>query len=220
MPAFKKILQSHIVHRILVWVLAMYIRLVFMTSRKQYHIHPEAKTYMRGEHNAIFAFWHGRMMMMPCLCPPHHQMHVLISLHRDGIFISDTMKEFGLKTIHGSTSKNGRHALMNMLRMLRHGDNVAITPDGPRGPHQVAAAGIVVAAKLSGKAVVPITFCAKNHKRFTSWDRFMLAWPFTQISFCVGAPIMIDKQTPDEESRIAVEYAMNRLTETADALLL
>ena len=204
----------------MVRLLALYIRLVYFTGRKHIDIHPDSAPYMRGEKNAIFAFWHGRMMLMPCLCPPQHVMHVLISRHRDGVFISEVMKEFGFKTIAGSTSKNGREALMAMLRALKRGENVAITPDGPRGPLQVAAAGVAVTAKLADTPVLPISFSARRHLRAQSWDRFMLALPFSRISFCVGAPIVIGKDMPDEDARLLIERTMNRLTEHVDADLL
>ncbi len=220
MRTLRNILRSRMAHRTLVRMLALYIRLVFLTARKEFDI-PDASTrYMRGDDNAIFAFWHGRMMMMPCICPPSRQMHVLISLHRDGVLISDVMREFSLETIAGSTSRKGREALMSMLRVLRAGDNVAITPDGPRGPHQVAASGVASAAKLSGKPILPVVFSSRRHTRAKSWDRFMLALPFSRIRFCVGEPIVVHKEQSDEEARIAIEQAMNRLTEHADAQLL
>ncbi|MDX2074275.1 MAG: lysophospholipid acyltransferase family protein [Alphaproteobacteria bacterium] len=220
MKALKPLLKSHAVHRISVWLIAQYIRLVYITGLRRYDIHPDAARYMRGEENAIFAFWHGRMMLMPCLCPPGHVMHVLISQHRDGVFISDVMREFRFKTIAGSTSKNGRAAFMAMLRALRDGDNIAITPDGPRGPLQVAAGGVAITAKLSGKPVIPITFSARRHKRARSWDRFMVALPFSRIYFGAGAPVAIRKDMEDEAARLAVEQAMNQLVEKADAALL
>lgn len=220
MKLLKPLLKSRIIYRLLVWMLAIYIRLVFFTSRKYIDIHPKAARYIRGETNAIFALWHGRMMLMPCFYPPRRIIHVLISQHRDGVLISDVIKEFGFKTIAGSTSRNGREALMNMLRALKCGENVAITPDGPRGPCQVAAVGVAASAKLSGKPVLPIAFSASRHKRAKSWDRFMLALPFSRISFCVGAPIVIDKSMPDEEARLLVERTMNQLTNHADAVLL
>lgn len=220
MKPLKSLLKSRLVHRALVWILALYIRLVFMTGRRKIEIHPQAKPFMDGTDNAIFAFWHGRMMLMPCMCPHNRLMHVLISQHRDGIFISEVMNEFRFNTIAGSTSKNGRSALMAILRSLKQGDNVSITPDGPRGPLQVAAAGVATAARLSGKPVVPITFSASRHKRAKSWDRFMLALPFCRLIFCIGAPIVVERSMDEEEARLAIERALNQLTEKADAELL
>jgi len=220
MKHFRILLKSPVIRRGSVWLLAQYIRFVFLTSRKRYDIHPDSVPYLHGKENAIFAFWHGRMMMMPCVYPRHRPMHVLISLHRDGVLISDVMQAFNLSTIHGSSSRNGRSALMTMLRLLKNGENVAITPDGPRGPFQIAAAGVASAAKLSGKPIIPVAFSATRHKRARSWDRFMFALPFARINFCVGAPIMIEKSMPDEESRIMVEHTMNQLTDIADAAIL
>lgn len=220
MKPHKRLLKSALFHKALVKAFAFYIRFVYCTARKQFDIHPNAQPIMRGEENAIFAFWHGRMMLMPCLCPPGRLMHVLISLHRDGVLISDVMKEFKFATIAGSTSKNGRAALMAMLKALKAGENVSITPDGPRGPFQIAAEGVAATARLSGKPVLPVTFSAARHKRFASWDRFMLALPFSRIAFCIGAPLVIDKTLAEEEARRAVESAMNELVDRADAALL
>ena len=216
----KRILKSRAVHAFMVQLAACYIRFVFFTARKHYEIPENSASYMHGDANGIFAFWHGRMMLMPSFSPTARPMHVVISLHRDGVFISEVMRQFRFSTIAGSTSKNGREALMAILRALKHGENIAITPDGPRGPMQVAAAGAAVAAKLSGKPVIPVTFSARWHRRMPSWDRFMVAWPFSRVIFCVGEPIVIQRDTDDEAARLAIERAMNRLTDHADAALL
>ncbi len=214
----KRLLKDPGTQAALSWLLAMYIRLVAATARMERHIHADAEIHMRGDANAIFAFWHGRMMLLPACCPPKRKMHVLISLHRDGVLISRTIGHFGQGTISGSTSKGGGQAMKDMLRALKTGDNVSITPDGPRGPAQVAAPGIITAAKLSGKPVLPVTFSARPCKRFSSWDRFMLALPFARIAFCVGAPIVIDRHADTEQARLAIEHAMNALVENADRI--
>ncbi len=220
MRPLKQFLKSPAVQIGLVKLATFYIRFVYFTAHKTHDIHPDAERYMRGDDNAIFAFWHGRMLLLPTVCPPKRQMHVLISHHRDGVLISDVIGEFKQKTIAGSTSKGGREALMNMLRALKNGDNLSVTPDGPRGPNQILTDGIITTAKLSGKAILPATYSARNHKRMRSWDKFMLAYPFSQLLFCVGEPIMIDRDADDEAARVAVESAMNQLVELADAAIL
>ena len=200
----------------LAWLLAIYIRLVRATNRIDRRIDPGAMPYMRGDGNAIFAFWHGRMMLLPAFCPPRHKMRVLISHHRDGKLISNVIGHFGQATISGSTSKGGLAAASEILRALQQGDNISITHDGPRGPSQVAAPGVAALARMSGKPVLPVTFSATRAKRFSSWDRFMLAQPFGRIVFCVGAPIMVEQETDEEKARITIEQAMNALVEQAD----
>lgn len=221
MPWTKRVLKSPRTQVLLSYLLAFYIWLVYVTSRIERHIHDDAAPYMRGEGNAIFAFWHGRMMLLPAFCPPKHVMRVLISLHRDGILISRAIGHFGQRTISGSTSRGGKAAVLEILRALEEGDNISVTPDGPRGPVQQLQPGIVTMAKHSGKVVLPVTFSATRHKRFKSWDRFMLALPFSRIAFCVGEPIMVDKEADDaaeEQARLMIEQAMNRLVETADSI--
>lgn len=216
----KRLLKSKPVHYITVRILAFYIFFVYITARKTFDIHPLALPYQQEKLNGIFAFWHGRMMMIPPIHPRKLEMHVLISLHRDGMLISDVIRQFNLHTISGSSSKGGHAAIVEILRLLKEGQDVTITPDGPRGPNQVASPGIVSAAKLSGKPVLPVSFSASHHRRMASWDRFMLAYPFSRIIFCIGAPIMIDKSMDDEAARLLIESAMNALTEKADAAVL
>lgn len=215
MSVSKRFLKHPTTQRLLSAVLACCIRLIFLANRKIYHIDPAALPYMRGEKNAIFAFWHGRMMLLPAVNPPR-TMHVLISHHRDGLLISQVIERFGQKTIAGSSSRGGAEAVRAVVRALKLGDNVGITPDGPRGPNQLAEMGVAMVAKLSGRPVLPVAFFASRHRRLRSWDRFMIAKPFGRIVFCIGAPIMVEQA--DEPSRLAIERAMNMLMEKADAL--
>jgi len=216
MSLVKRFLKHQKTQVLLSYFLAFYIRLVMLTNRKEYIIHPAAEKFMRGQENAIFAFWHGRMMLLPAINPPR-KMHVLISGHRDGRLISQVIARFGQATIEGSSSKGGTEAVRAIVRLLKNGDNISITPDGPRGPNQQAAMGIITIAKLSGKAVLPVTFSASKHKRLRSWDRFMVAKPFGKLKFCIGAPIIVS--TADEAARLQIETAMNDLVNQADAVL-
>jgi lysophospholipid acyltransferase (LPLAT)-like uncharacterized protein len=211
----KKLLKHPAVQASAAWLLALYIRFVFLTSRIVRRIEPGAEPYVRGDDNGIFAFWHGRMMLLPVFCLPIHRMHVLISLHRDGMLISRVIRHFGHDTVAGSSSRGGTGAARAILDILRAGDNIAITPDGPRGPAQVASIGIASVSRMSQKPVLPVTFSASRCVRLRSWDRFMVVLPFGTIVFCVGAPILL-AQEEDERSRLVIEQAMNALNEMAD----
>lgn len=210
----KKLLKHPITQGLLARLFSSFIRLVYYSSLRSFIIDEGAKPFMKGDGNAIFAFWHGRMMLLPAICPPNHQMRVLISYHRDGKLISTVISHFGQETVSGSSSKGGQAAVNEMLRALAAGDNISITPDGPRGPVQVAAPGIVAVAKHSGKPILPVTFHATRHKRMRSWDKFMVALPFSRIVFMIGAPIHVAND--DEAARLQVEQAMNKLVQQAD----
>ena len=206
--------------KLLALLLAGYIQLVFLTSRKRYDFHPDSAPYYSGEKNAIFAFWHGRIMLCTKAAPHGRRMRVLISHHRDGRLISNTIRYFGRETISGSSSHGALAATKEMLRALSQGDNISITPDGPRGPAQVAAKGVLRLAQLSGLPIIPITFSASRHKRLSSWDRFMLALPFSTLALCGGQPIFIARDMADEEAeRQRIDDAMNALCTHADAMV-
>lgn len=220
MSAVKTLLKSPAAQAVIGWLLALYIRLVYATSRKAILFDEVTLPYIRGEQNAIFLFWHGRMMLCPCICPPQRRMRVLISQHRDGLLISRIISHFNLETVVGSTSRGGKEAAGEILRALASGDNIGITPDGPRGPAQVMTKGALTLAKLSGKPLIPVAFASSRAKKLSSWDRFMLALPFGRVAFCIGAPMVVAEAATDDEMermRLNVERTMNQLMGKAES---
>jgi len=128
----------------------------------------------------IIAFWHGRQIMMP-LCYGGSRLSILISQHRDGELIHRIVRRFGFDTVRGSTTRGGVRALRQMARLGRSGADLAVTPDGPKGPRCVAQAGVVELAKLTGLPILPLTFSAskKNSSAagIASKSRFRSAGP-------------------------------------------
>jgi lysophospholipid acyltransferase (LPLAT)-like uncharacterized protein len=131
-------------------------------------VHPERveSLWLTGQ-NVIIAFWHGRQVMMPLAyrrrwMTKQARMEILVSEHRDGEFIARILRWFKFGTVRGSTTRGGSRALRQMVRRARAGADLAVTPDGPRGPRCVAQAGVIELAKLSGLPVVPLTFAASK----------------------------------------------------------
>jgi hypothetical protein len=145
---------------------------------------------------------------------------MLISQHRDGQFIARTVSHFGIDTVAGSSSKGGLAALRTLLRTVKGGRCVGITPDGPRGPRMRASDGIVQVARLAGVPVIPCTFSTRRRKVLGSWDRFIVALPFSPGIFLWGQPISVatDSQPAElERVRNAIEDSLNALCLAADA---
>ena len=106
-----------------------------------------------------------------------------------------------------------------MLKIIQSGENVAITPDGPRGPRMRAQAGIVLLARLSGAPIVPATYAVSRRKLASSWDRFVIALPFSRGVYLWGAPIYVARDADEEaleNARLELENSLNDLTEAAD----
>lgn len=185
-PLFKRLYKTNFFRAILCWLIAGYIRLVYYTSSKTIEIEEEAQPYMRGELPAIYSFWHGRLLMMPMLCPPKRKMHVLISSHHDGVIIASAMNHFGFGTISGSSTRGGGAAAIKAVKLLQAGENVSITPDGPRGPAMQSQPGIIAISQNANVPILCATYSCTRHKRAHSWDHFMVALPFGKIYYKIG----------------------------------
>ena len=113
--------------------------------------------------NLIVAFWHGRQLMMP-FAYRGKKISILISRHRDGELIARTVGRFGFHAARGSTTRGGASALKQLVRSARAGDDLAVTPDGPRGPRQRVQLGVVELAKLTRLPILPLAFGASKKK--------------------------------------------------------
>ncbi|HIJ38100.1 MAG TPA: lysophospholipid acyltransferase family protein, partial [Rhodospirillaceae bacterium] len=167
----------------------------------------------------ILAFWHGRILMMPFCWRRERPINMLISQHRDGQIIARTVSHFGIDTIAGSSSRGGFSALRSMLKNLKAGRCVGITPDGPRGPRMTASEGIVQLAKISGTPIIPCTFSSRWRFVLGSWDRFILALPFSRGEIRWGQPITVPGDANPallEELRATIEQQLNAITDETD----
>jgi lysophospholipid acyltransferase (LPLAT)-like uncharacterized protein len=215
----KTLTRTEGVRRVLCWLAAQYIRLVYVTGRWRVEGGEAAESFWDRDQPFILAFWHGRILMMPYCWRRRQPINMLISQHRDGQIIARTVSHFGIETIVGSSSKGGSAALRAMLQSLKGGTCVGITPDGPRGPRMRASDGIVQVAKLSGRPILPCSFATRRRKILGSWDRFAVALPFSEGVFVWGAPITIPKDAKASDlqaARDAVEASLNAITEQAD----
>ena len=117
----------------------------------------------REEKRVILAFWHAQQLMMP-LALPGLEAHVLISQHRDGELIRRIVARFGLDAVRGSSTRGGAEAFRQLIRLGRSGGNLVLTPDGPKGPRQVAKVGVVQLARATGLPIIPMAFgCSKKN---------------------------------------------------------
>lgn len=125
---------------------------------------PVCKLYREGK-SVIFAFWHGRQLMMP-LAYRGKLAYILISQHRDGELIDRVISRFGFRSVRGSTTRGGNAALRQLIRYGRTGADLVITPDGPRGPQGTVQEGVIHLAKMTGLPIVPVTV-AYSKKKFS-----------------------------------------------------
>ncbi|ALA59923.1 lysophospholipid acyltransferase family protein [Nitrospira moscoviensis] len=154
-------------------VAAGVIRAIGRTMRVETGGHgPVDKIYGEGR-NIILAFWHAQQLMIP-LGYRGAGSHVLISQHGDGEIIARIIARFGHQAVRGSSTRGGAGALRALIKLGRSGRDVVVTPDGPKGPRQIAKLGVVQLAKATGLPIVPLAFACskKNSSRagIASWS--------------------------------------------------
>lgn len=218
----KSFFRHALVQQGLSWVIARYIGLVFKTCRWTFKGRQEIQPYWDHKKPLISAFWHGRMLLMPCAWQCPHPFSMLISNHTDGKIIAQSVKYYGIQTIAGSKSRGGTQALRRILKCLKNGHSIGVTPDGPRGPREVVSQGIVAMARLSGVPVMPCTYAIGHSVVVPSWDRFRVPLPFSRGVLIWGKPLNppSPQSTPEdlEAFRQTLEKALKTLGAQADAL--
>ena len=215
----KKLLRSAAGLRLSCWLVQAYIRIVYATGRWTVEGAAHPRAIREAGNGFILAFWHGRLLMMPMAWQHMAPMHMLISAHVDGQLIAGAVRHFDIDTVHGSSNDGGSAALRAMVRWLRAGDCVGITPDGPDGPAMRASRGIVAVARLAGAPIVPLAYATSGRRVLASWDRFHFPLPFSRGIFLWGEPINADPQLDEagvETCRALVEQRLNTLTSEAD----
>lgn len=208
------------------WIIAQYIRLVWATGHWEMRNQAVPQAFWAERKPFIMSFWHGRMLVLPALWPQSAKIHMLISMHRDGELIANAIGYFGHGTVRGSSPKPGNDrdkgglaALRTMLKALKAGEYVGITPDGPRGPRMRASEGIVTVAKVSGVPIIPCAYGAKRRWVLGSWDRFIIPAPFTRGVVVWGEPLYVPRDAGPaelESARLKVEAALIAVADAAD----
>lgn len=171
----------------------------------------------RGEH-PLFIFWHDQLLLM-IKGYRGAGIRILISASKDGELIARTMRCFGQGAVRGSSSRGGRAAFRELIELAKEPVDIAITPDGPKGPRHRLKEGVVQLARLSGRPVIPVAFACSRGHRFASWDRFLLPFPFSRGVYSFAPPLRFAAGESAEEFQARVQLAMDENNRRAAARL-
>ncbi|MBN2645347.1 MAG: lysophospholipid acyltransferase family protein [Desulfuromonadaceae bacterium] len=184
------------------------IRALSLLLRKETIGADAVRQRWQADEPMILAFWHDQLLLMSQGYEgPGSQ--ILISASRDGELIARTMRYLGQKAVRGSSSRGGRAAFKQLLRLAGEPYDLVITPDGPRGPRHEMKEGVVQLARLSGRPVVPMALVCSRGYRFASWDRFLLPYPFARLVYAYGDPLYCGRHDDVEQFRARLQEAMN-----------
>jgi len=174
------------------------------------------------EQRAIFAIWHNRLALSLILyhrhvarCGSHRRLAALVSASRDGGLLARVLELFDVVGIRGSSSRRGAPALRELVSAASRGCDLAVTPDGPRGPRYEPQAGVISLAQITQLPIVPVAFRLGWKCTLRSWDRFQIPLPFSRCEVVFGEPIWVPRQTDEagrEQSRLLLKERLMAMT--------
>jgi lysophospholipid acyltransferase (LPLAT)-like uncharacterized protein len=168
------------------------------------------RQFWREGKPVVFTLWHGRLL--PCTYHHRHQGVVtLVSLHRDGEYITRAVRRWGYTAVRGSTSRGGLEALRELIRHVKQGRSLAITPDGPRGPREKMKPGPVIIAQRTGAPIIPVASAASRGWFFGGWDRFLIPQPFARCQIAYGEPVFVPRHADEAQIHAVMEDVETRL---------
>jgi lysophospholipid acyltransferase (LPLAT)-like uncharacterized protein len=127
---------------------------------------------------------------------------ILASRSRDGEIGARIAHRLGLQTVRGSSSRGAEEALAELIEIARRGECIGFVADGPRGPSGIAKIGPIIAAKLSGRPIVPMACAMRGGFRLRSWDRMRVPM-FAKIVARAGEAIPVPQDaTRDDCERL------------------
>lgn len=229
----KDVLSLCFVQYTLCFIISLYMRLVYRTSKIIVRGHTEEylNSLQKNNSNAVFT-WHGRIFMASPFIEKlvkkisyKGNLLTVASKHKDGNLAFMAMSFFGFKKIEGSSANKNRKgedsgaisSALRVLKELRNGNSsIFIALDGPRGPRFKINSNIVGLAQKTESTIFPVVVSYSRKKEFNSWDKFQLALPFSKIVYDFLEPVKLGKDMNTKQIENEIETKMNERMEKND----
>jgi lysophospholipid acyltransferase (LPLAT)-like uncharacterized protein len=190
--------------RLAAMLVSLLIRCVTATIR--FRLDDRAGNFQSEPPKVIFALWHNRLALSAAMYQRYvrafnsrRRLAGLVSASRDGGLLAQVLENFGIEPVRGSSSRRGAQALIELTSCAERGWDLAITPDGPRGPRYQAEDGVIATAQITGLPIVPVSYHLNWKIRLNSWDRFQIPLPFARCDVVLAEPIAIPRDISDDE---------------------
>jgi lysophospholipid acyltransferase (LPLAT)-like uncharacterized protein len=211
--------QPHWYHWVPAWLIFATIRLVSATLR--YRWQDNSGYFDNGLGGpAIYCVWHNRLALCMTAYAAYadrrksgSRMAAMVSASKDGAFLAAILRCFNVQPVRGSSSRRGAQALLELTTWAERGFDLAITPDGPRGPCYEVQDGAMSLAQVTGLPIIPFSYSLNWKVRLNSWDRFQIPLPFSYCEMRAGKPIYVPRNATDEERNHLQLQLQNTLRE-------
>jgi len=199
----KDLLRS-IGQRVIPLIIYVLMRIIWYTSSKKFHFITPI-----GDEQHVCVTWHSELLMSPQAYRKIHKKHpasAIVSSHFDGSLIANTLSLLSIRPLRGSSRKGASKVLLEAFRSIKKGEEVLITPDGPKGPRHSMSDGAVGIALKSKLPIFVMNFKAENFWQLKSWDKFVIPKPFSKIDFYIQS-VSLEGMELDE----AREYLLAKM---------
>jgi hypothetical protein len=206
--------------RLLALTGSMILRLLFLTMRLRIEDRSGLLEESAGD-PAILCFWHNRILGITFAFNRSYPRRragvtVLTSPSKDGEILAQLVGAFHMRSVRGSSSRRGSRALLELVRLVRSGRDIAITPDGPRGPRYSLGPGIILLAQATGARILPLHARFSRCVQMKTWDGFIIPLPFSEVSVTISEPMRIPENISEEEFELARKQLEENLKNGAD----
>jgi lysophospholipid acyltransferase (LPLAT)-like uncharacterized protein len=215
-PAPKPVVVPHRPTRpqqIIAWVVSLAERLVTGSLRCRWRDH-SGLTDTQSAHPVIFCLWHNRLAISMLVHRRYpRKLAALVSASRDGALLAAVLRKFGVEQVRGSSSRRGPQALLELTSRAQTGYDLAVTPDGPKGPRYTVQEGVIALAQLTGLPIIPVTCNTTRKICLKSWDRFQIPLPFSRCELILNQPILVGREADGaerEERRRELETSLRQ----------
>jgi lysophospholipid acyltransferase (LPLAT)-like uncharacterized protein len=197
------------------WLVSALVRTVGATLRYRWN---DRSGYLDrpAAEPAIYCLWHNRLALSMIVYHDYIRQRsrapglaAMVSASRDGAFLAAILECFKVQPVRGSSSRRGPQALLELTTWSERGYDLAITPDGPRGPAYVVQEGIMSLAQLTGLPIMPVSAHLGWKIRAKSWDRFQIPLPFSRCEIIFEKPVRVPRGASETE-REALRQQLER----------
>lgn len=191
--------------RLLALVIWLAVSLVALTIR--YRVRdPHGFLQRRDFTQTIFCIWHNRLALGVKVYFKFRRRQFdspglagLVSASKDGALLSAIFARFGVYPVRGSSSRRGAQALLELTTWAERGYDLAITPDGPRGPRYQVAEGAIALAQVTGLPLAPASYYLPWKVSLKSWDGFQIPLPFSVCEVTAGRIFQVPREAGGAE---------------------
>jgi lysophospholipid acyltransferase (LPLAT)-like uncharacterized protein len=205
--------------RLAAWCIFAAIRVVSLTLRYRW---TDGSGLLRptSPGNAICCTWHNRLVLSMVVYYGYVQprtaspgIAAMVSASKDGGFLAAILECFGVEPVRGSSSRRGPQALLELTTWSERGYDLAITPDGPRGPRYEVQEGTMSLAQVTGLPIIPFAFNLSWKIQANSWDKFQIPLPFGRCEIITGEALRVPREASDAEREALRKELERRLRE-------